>query len=421
LAEAAPTSAGGGDAAAAEAFAQIKRHLSPGAALSAKVFGGGAVEVTASGATVTLSDGREVLDFGSYGITLLGHRHPAVLAAVGDELERMPTATRVLANPTTAAFAAELASRFGDSMPRVWLGSDGSDVVELAVKLARRRSGRMRVLVVEGAFHGKTLGALALTQNPAFRIGLEPLLGHVSTIPRDDPDAVGREAGRGDVAALIFEPIQGEAGVRPLDPRLLRRWAGDARAAGAFTISDEIQVGLRRSGPFSPAVAAAVEPDAVLLGKGLGGGLMALSALVATEELAQPLVADPTWHTTTFGGHPLACAAGRAALTAIEATASHGAAVGAIVGAGLEDLAHRYPEAIAEVRGAGLIWGVEFRTPAAAGAALIELARGGLLVSPCLSSNRTIRLLPPMVTSAREIERGVEILAATLPGLAPYL
>ncbi len=407
--------------AADEVFGRLRRHLSPGAALTAKVLGGGAVEATASGATVTLSDGRQVLDFGSYGITLLGHRNPAVLAALRAELERMPTATRVLANPTTAAFAAELAARFDGSLPRVWLGSDGSDVVEVAVKLARRRSGRMRVLAVEGAFHGKTLGALALTQNPAFRTGLEPLLGHVSVIPRDDPDAVARETGRGDVAALIFEPIQGEAGVRPLDPDLLRRWVGDARAAGAFAISDEIQVGLRRSGPFSPAIAAGLEPDAVLLGKGLGGGLMPLSALVATEELAQPLIADPTWHTTTFGGHPLACAAGRAALTAIEAHATHGAELGGILDAALDDLARRYPEAIAEVRGAGLIRGVEFRTPAAAGAALIELARGGLLVSPCLSSNSTIRLLPPLVTSAAEIERGAEILAGTLPELAPYI
>ena len=404
-----------------ETFARLRSHLSPGAALSAKVLGGGGVEATANGATVTLSDGREVLDFGSYGVALLGHRHPDLLAAVREELERMPTATRVLANPTTAAFAAELTARFDGSLPRVWLGSDGSDVVELAVKLARRRGGRLRVLAVEGAFHGKTLGALALTRNPAFRTGLEPLLAHVSAIPRDDPDAVRREAAAGDVAALIFEPIQGEAGVRPLDPELLRRWVGDARSAGAFAISDEIQVGLRRSGPFSPAVAAGLEPDAVLLGKGLGGGLMPLSALVATEELAQPPVADPTWHTTTFGGHPLACATGRAALTAIDAHAAHGAELGAILGRALDDLARRCPEAIAEVRGAGLIHGVEFRTPAAAGAALIELAGRGLLVSPCLSSNTTIRLLPPMVASTGEIERGVEILAATLPQLAPYL
>jgi putrescine aminotransferase len=402
-------------------LARVAQHISPGAALTAKVLGSGATEATASGATVVLSDGRRLLDFGSYGVTLLGHRHPAVLAGLSDALEGMPTTTRLLANPTTAAFAAELVQRCGEPLQRVWIGSDGSDVVEAALKLARRVTGRMRVLVVEGAFHGKTLGALALTRNPAFRTGLEPLLGSVSELPRDDPEAVHLETDRGDFAALVFEPIQGEAGVRPLDPGVLQRWVADARAAGAFVISDEIQVGLGRCGPFSPSIAAGLDPDAVLLGKGLGGGLMPLSALVATDALAAPLIADPTWHTTTFGGHPLACAAGNATLAALKETAAHGATVGGMLGSGLKTLAREHPDVITEVRGTGLIWGLEFATPGAAGAALIELAQGGLLVSPCLSSNSTIRLLPPMVASPEQIKDALEILGATLSSLEAYL
>lgn len=400
---------------------QIERHVSPGAALSAKVLGGGSVEVAASGAVVTLSDGRELLDFGSYAVTLLGHRHPTVLAAVADGLAKMPTTTRVLANPVTAAFAAELSERCGSPLQRVWLGSDGADAVEAALKLARRSSGRMRVLVVEGAFHGKTLGALALTRNPAFREGLESLLGPVAELPRNDPEAVRREAAAGDVAALVVEPIQGEAGVRVLDPAILTRWGTDARAAGAFLISDEIQVGLRRSGPFSPSLAAGLEPDAVLFGKALGGGLMPISALVATEALAAPLIADPTWHSATFSGHPLACAAGRAALVAIEAEAENSGAVAETVSAGLHELAAAHPAVIAEVRGAGLIWGIEFASPGAAGAALIDLAQKGLLVSPCLSSTSTVRLLPPMVTSPDQAADALAILSATLPELEPYV
>jgi len=400
---------------------RIEQHISPGAALSAKILGGGAIEATASGTTVVLSDGRELLDFGSYGVTLLGHRHPAVIAALSDALGRMPTATRVLANPTTAAFAAELVDRCGEPLRRVWVGSNGSDVVEAALKLARRGTGRMRVLVVEGAFHGKTLGALALTRNPAFRNSLESLLDSASELRRDDPEAVRRETARGDVAALVFEPIQGEAGVRALDPGVLKGWVADARTAGAFVISDEIQVGLGRSGPFSPSIAAGLEPDAVLLGKALGGGLMPLSAMVATDALAAPLVADPTWHTATFGGHPLSCAAGRAALAALKEATANGSIVGEMLGAGLETLAGEHPNVIAEVRGTGLIWGIEFVNPGAAGAALIELAQGGLLVSPCLSSNSTIRLLPPMVTSPEQTEDALEILAATLPSLETYV
>jgi putrescine aminotransferase len=400
---------------------RVERHFSPGAALSAKVLGGGAVEVAASGAVVTLSDGRELLDFGSYAVPLLGHRHPTVVAAIIDGLATMPTATRTLANPTTAAFAAELSERCGGALQRVWLGSDGADAVEVALKLARRAGGRMRVLVVEGAFHGKTLGALALTRNPRFREGLESLLGPVSELPRDEPEAVRREVATGDVAALVVEPIQGEAGVRVLDPAVLARWVADARAAGAFVISDEIQVGLRRAGPFSPSLAAGLEPDAVLFGKALGGGLMPISALVATAALAAPLIADPSWHSATFGGHPLACAAGLAALRAIEAETGNGDAIAEIVSAGLLELGAAHPGTIAEVRGAGLVWGLELASPGAAGAALIELARRGLLVSPCLSSTSTLRLLPPMVTSPEQAADALAILAETLPELEPYV
>jgi putrescine aminotransferase len=400
---------------------RIERHFSPGAALSAKILGGGATEVAANGAVVTLSDGRELLDFGSYAVTLLGHRHPTVLAALAESLATMPTATRVLANPVTAAFAAELSARCGGRLQRVWLGNNGADAVEAALKLARRSSGRMRVLVVEGAFHGKTLGALALTRNPIFRQGLESLLGPVVELSRDDPEAVRHETAAGDVAALIVEPIQGEAGVRILDPAVLARWAADVRAAGAFLISDEIQVGLRRSGPFAPSLAAGIKPDAILFGKALGGGLMPLSALVATETLAAPLIADPTWHSATFSGHPLACAAGRAALVTIEEEATNGDAVAEVLGAGLRELAAAHPGVIAEVRGAGLIWGIEFANPGAAGAALIELAKRGLLVSPCLSSTSTVRLLPPMVTSSDQATNALAILSETLPGLGDYI
>lgn len=400
---------------------RIGRHFSPGAALSAKVLGGGATETAASGAVVTLSDGRELLDFGSYAVTLLGHRHPTVLAALAESMATMPTATRVLANPVTAAFAAELSERCGDRLQRVWLGSDGADAVEAALKLARRSSGRMRVLVVEGAFHGKTLGALALTRSPIFREGLEPLLESVTELRRDDSEAVRRESASGDVAALVIEPIQGEAGVRVLDPAVLCRWAADARGAGAFVISDEVQVGLRRSGPFSPSLAIGLNPDAVLFGKALGGGLMPISALVATEALAAPLIADPTWHSATFGGHPLACAAGRAALMAIEAEAENGGAISEIIAIGLRELATAHPGLIADVRGAGLIWGIELASPGAAGAALIELARRGLLVSPCLSSASTVRLLPPMVTSPEQATDALSILGTTLPELWPYV
>jgi putrescine aminotransferase len=398
----------------AEVLNAIRRHVSGGLALGYKIAGGGAVEVEADGALVRLSDGREAIDFGSYAVALLGHRPRAVVAAVADQLHRMPTATRTLPNAVVAGFTAALAERCGEGLDRVWLGSDGSDAVEVAIKLARRRSGRMRIVAVQRAFHGKTLGALALTDSPAFRRGLEALPAHVTHICATDAAAVRREAQAGDVAALVLEPIQGEGGVRPIDTTVLRRWSTDAHAAGAFVISDEIQVGLRRCGSFSLALEAGLEPDAILFGKALGGGVLPISAMVATEELHAPLAGDPTWHSSTFGGHPLSCAAGRAALGAIDALAVRGRTVGVAFARGLHRLRLAHPGIVTDVRGAGLLWGVELATPGIAGAVLLELSRRGLLVSPCLSAPRTLRLMPPMVTTDEQLDRALGALAAAL-------
>ncbi|GAA1799131.1 aspartate aminotransferase family protein [Planosporangium flavigriseum] len=392
----------------------LRRHVSPGLALGYKMVGHGAYEVAANGATVRLSDGRELIDFGSYAVTLLGHRCGPVVDAVAAQLAAMPTGTRALANPTVAVFIEELLSRCGAELERVWLGSDGADAVEVALKLARRGTGRPRILAVEGAFHGKTLGALSVTDSTSFRAGLDGVLGPVTHLRRDDAGAVAREVRAGDVAALIVEPVQGEAGVRPLDAGVVRQWGADARAAAAFLISDEIQAGLRRCGPFSMAVDAGWAPDAVLFGKALGGGVLPLSAAVGTSDFFAPLVGDPTWHTATFGGHPLSCAAGRASLPVIDRLAERADELGARFGRELRDLARGYPALVREVRGQGLLWGVDFARPAMAGSMLVELADAGLLVSPCLSSRRTIRLLPPMVTTPAELERAMEAFRTAL-------
>ncbi|HEV7805575.1 MAG TPA: aspartate aminotransferase family protein [Solirubrobacteraceae bacterium] len=411
----------GGDGGASEVFETLHRHVASGIVLAAKIAGQGAVETAANGAVVRLSDGREAIDFGSYAVTLLGHRHPDVVAAVADQLGRMTSTTRLLANPVSAGLMADLARRFEPRLQRVWLGSDGADAVEVSLKLARRRTGRLRVLAVHGAFHGKTLGALALTSNPIFHEGLEGLLSHVTHIEPDDPDAVAREVEQGDVAALVVEPIRGEGGVQPLDADILRRWAVDARDAGSFVISDEIQVGLRRCGATSLAVEAGIDPDAVLLGKPLGGGVMPLAAMIASDDLYAPLMKDPTWHSQTFSGHVLSCAAGRAALRAIDHLAPAGARVGERLEAGLRALARQQPELISAVRGKGLLWGVEFANAAAAGSVLVDMAMRGVLISPCLSAPRTIRLLPPMVATDEQVDVVLGFLAEVVQEASSYL
>jgi len=395
-------------------FDRLRAHLSPRLALTGKFAGRGAVEVRAQGSRVTLSDGRAALDFGSYAVALLGHRHPAVVAAVHRQLDVMPTSTRSLANPVMAEAAERLSDYFGGLLPKVYFGLNGSDAVEVAVKLARLASGRDRVLAVRGGFHGKTAGALALTHHPLFRAGLRGVRVDVVHLDPDDPGAVAAETARGAVAALVFEPVQGENGARPLPPDTLRQWSADARAHGAFVIADEIQCGLRRCGERSVALADALPVDAVLVGKPLGGGVVPLSALVCSPELYAPLAADPFLHSATFGGHPLSCAALPAALTAVEELAEHGRSLGRELAVGLHSLRRRHRELVRGVSGRGLLWGIDFSTPHAAGEVVVELADAGLLVSPCLGRPTTVRLLPPLTATHAELDQALDILDSAL-------
>ena len=402
------------DSAARTVFTRMRRHLPPYLAMTGKLAGRGAVESSADGCRVRLSDGRSALDFGSYAVTLLGHRHPAVVAAVRAQLDAQPVATRTLANPATAAAAARLVEYLDSELTRVCFGVSGADAVEAAIKLARLASGRSRIVAVQGGFHGKSLGALALTHHERYRTGLLDVLPGVAHVPADDPDAVAREIGRGDVAALIFEPVQGENGVRPLEPDVLAAWCSAATANDAFVIADEIQCGLRRCGEPSLALAAGLPVDAVLMGKPLGGGVLPVSAAVCRDRLYAPLLADPVVHTSTFAGYPLGCAAVPAALDAIEELADRGPVLATAMADGLAELRRRYPGTVAEVRGRGLLWGMDLDPPHLAGDLVVQLAQAGLLVSPCMSRPGTLRLMPPLVAGAAEVSEALDIVAVVL-------
>jgi putrescine aminotransferase len=392
------------------ALTRARRHGPPGLALGQKLTGRGAIEVAAHGTEVVLSDGRRLLDFGSYAVTLLGHRHSGVCAAVVDQLGRLPTSTRVLANEPSSRLAAELVATVGGGrLPRVWFGLGGADAVEAALKLARLATGRPRVVALDGGFHGKTLGALAATHSPRYRHGLEPLLTGASHIPADVA-RLRQELARGDVAALIVEPIQGEGGVRPVPVPFLQAAQEAVRRAGALLVVDEIQTGLGRCGPLALSHQLGIEPDALLLGKPLGGGVMPLSAVLCSEELYEPLRHDPFVHTSTFSGHPLAAAAGSAGLEAVAGLLPRGEELARALGTRLAEIAARHPQVVVAVRGRGLLWGLECASREAAGWLLTELAPRGLLVSPCLGDPATIRLLPPLVTSDAQLARALTIL-----------
>lgn len=396
----------------AAVLADAAAHLIEGVAARHRVIGSGAVEQQAEGARVQLSNGRSVLDFGSYAVPLFGHRPRHVLDAVREALDTMPTSTKLLGNP----YAAKLAKRLADTvdpgrLPRVWFGLNGADAVEAALKLAIARTGVPAILAVEGGFHGKTMGALAATYDAQRRAPVRGFLGNVRHLPWE-PDAVARAAAEAPFAALIVEPVQGEGGGRFLPPELLRRWSGDAHAAGAFVIADEIQCGLRRCGELSLAVTHGMQPDAVLFGKPLGGGVMPLSAAVCTEELFAPLREDPFFHTSTFSGHPASCAAGLAALDLLAGWADEFDRGAGALADGLAALAKKYPDVLVETRCAGLFGVLEFAGTQQAGLAILETGRRGLLLAQCLTAPAVLRMLPPATVTGAELDQAFEIIDA---------
>jgi len=391
----------------------LRDHGPRGRALTANLSGRGAIESEALGATVRLSDGREVLDFGSYAVAMLGHRPAEVVEAVEHQLRRLPTSTHVLANEAEATFNARLVNMLNPSLTRIWTGSSGADVIEAALKLARLRTGRMSVLGLVGGYHGKSLGALAVTHNDRYRQGLEPLLAAGHHVPFER-NALLDELTTGRYAAFVFEPVQGEGGVQPLTPSILREAIDVAHAHGTMAIADEIQCGMGRAGCISLSEEWELPVDAIAFGKVLGGGVMPLSALACNDELFDPLQRDPFRHSMTFSGHPLSCAAGVAAMDLIQAAIPKIGEVHRCIAAEMPRLLAVTPDFFCGARGRGLMWGLETVSAEAAGFVLAELAPRGLITSPCLSKPDVIRLLPPVLATSEQITSAFDVITSAV-------
>lgn len=358
------------------------------------------VLVRGTGTEVTDADGRTYTDLlAGIAVNCLGHAHPAVVAAVTEQLSTLGHVSNIFTSPAQIRLAEELAGIvFPSCAPqetRVFLANSGTEANEAAFKIARRHGGtaRPRVLALEQAFHGRTMGALALTHKAAYREPFEPLPGGVEFVPAGDVQALAAAMGP-DVAALIIEPIQGEAGVRELPEGYIAQARELTRAAGALLIIDEVQTGMGRCGAWMAhhLLAPGVVPDVVTLAKGLGGGIP-IGAVVASGAAASLL--QPGQHGTTFGGNPVACAA---ALAVIDTIRSQGLLER------VRELGEQWAgqlsalEGVTQVCGRGLLRGVglaEEVGPASEVAA--ELLEAGFIVNA--PRPHTLRLAPPFVLS----------------------
>ncbi|MBQ1045240.1 acetylornithine transaminase [Micromonospora sp. C72] len=366
--------------------------------------------VSGSGAVVVDEAGREYVDLlGGIAVNALGHAHPAVVAAVSKQVATLGHVSNLfVAEPPVAL--AELLLALAGRPGRVFFANSGAEANEAAFKLSRL-TGRRHVVATRGGFHGRTMGALALTGQPAKADPFRPLPGDVTHVPFGDADALA-EAVTDDTAMLIIEPIQGENGVVVPPPGYLAAARRITAAHGALLVLDEVQTGVGRTGHWFAHQAEGVEPDVITLAKGLGGGLP-LGACLAFGRAADLLT--PGSHGTTFGGNPISCAAALAVVSTIahEGLLDHVKRVGERLRRGVEALGHPL---VREVRGAGLLLGIVLDQPVSAAAAA-ALREAGFLVNPVQPD--VVRLAPPLILTVAQADAFVAALPAALSAAAP--
>ncbi len=360
--------------------------------------------VRGEGAKLWDAAGREYIDFmGGYGVAIVGHCNPYVVEAIKRQASRLITCHGSLYNDARAEFLLELASISPDGLTKIYLGNSGAEAVECAIKLARKATGRREIVAMSGAFHGKTLGALSVTWNPKYRVSFEPLLTDVRFVPFGDAQKA-YEAVSDNTAAIIVEPIQGESGIHPAPEGYLEALRKIADEKGCLLIFDEIQSGLARTGRMWAHQHTQAKPDIMCTAKGLGGGFP-LSATIASDKVM--LAFKPGDHTSTFGGNPLACAAGSATLRYLKEKELEKRAeqLGERLKKGLEALKEEH-KVVREVRGRGLMLAMELRFDVKN--ILFSALKKGLIL--LYSGKNVLRFLPPLVITEEEIDQGLMIL-----------
>ncbi|WP_432095810.1 aspartate aminotransferase family protein [Streptomyces sp. bgisy100] len=384
----------------------VREHMNRGRATLGEMFGGH-VEVASQGAWVTTAEGERFLNCGGYGVFLMGSRHPTVLRHVTEQLATHPIATRVFLEPQAALAAEALISVAPAGLSRVHFAGSGAEAAETALKLARTK-GRHRLVATVNGYHGKTAGALSLTGNEVFRTPFQPLLPGTTHVPFGDAAALEAILAQMPGEACVFvEPVQGEAGVVIPPAGYLRAVREACDRHGALLVLDEVQTGLGRLGSWWGADAEGVTPDIMLVGKGLSGGVVPVSAVVATREAFSVFDRDPYLHTSTFSGAPLAMAAARGAIAAIKEEDLVGRAreLGEELLPQIRRIAvAHYGDAVREVRGRGLLLGIEFAEPGPAGDLLIELIANGVIANHSLNSHLVLRLTPPAILDRGDLD-----------------
>ncbi|MGC8557893.1 MAG: aspartate aminotransferase family protein [Nitrososphaeria archaeon] len=357
-----------------------------------------------SAARVWDDSGKEYIDFmAGFGVGILGHGHPDVVKAIKDQLDSIFICHGSIFNESRGKFLEELFKITPSHLSRAFMSNSGAEANELALKLARKYTGRKGFIAFTGAYHGKTAGALSVTYSPKYREGFEPLLGPVKFLKYGDVKALDDVDFR-EAAAVIVEPIQGESGIIVPPDDFLPVLQEKAHMAGSLLIVDEVQSGMGRTGKWWAHQNWKIEPDIMTAGKGIGGGVP-MGVTVVTENVAQILKVGE--HSSTMGGNPLASAAGAATIRAV------GNLLGEVEGKGKElmDGIQKFGSPLVrEVRGKGLMIAIDLKIRFKD--VLLQTISNGLI--PLYSGLTVIRLLPPYIINKADVSDSLKIFSKSL-------
>jgi len=360
--------------------------------------------VSGKGAQVIDSKGIVYLDFlAGIATNVLGHAHPAVVKAVTQQISTLGHVSNFYAHPNVLALASKLVSMTGDKTSRVFFCNSGAEANEAALKLSRR-TGRSRIVATKESFHGRTMGALSLTGQPGKRDPFKPLIKGIIHLTYGDMGAMLKKVNK-KTAMVIVEPIMGEAGVIVPPHGYLQALRELCDETGALLVFDCVQTGMGRTGDWFGYEYSGVKPDVITLAKGLGGGLP-LGAMIALGDAASLFV--PGDHGSTFGGNPVATAAGLAVIETLEKKSI----LERVSKVGVELMAElALIDGVKEVRGAGLLIGIEFLEPIAKKVTQ-RCEQRGLLVNG--NSENVVRIAPPLIVTDREIAKFLKIFAESV-------
>jgi len=377
------------------------------------------VEWSGEGSLIKNIYGEEYIDcLGGYGIFSLGHRHPEVIRAVKSQLDRMPLHSQYLVNPITAEAGRRLAEVTPGNLKRTFFCNSGTEAIEGALKLARLYTKKSGFISTHNAFHGKSLGSLSVTGREVFREPFKPLLQDVGFVPFGDAAAIERAITR-DTAAVVLEPVQGEGGVIVPGDDYFPRVREITAKRGVLLIADEVQTGLGRTGALFGVNHWNVVPDIMCLAKALSGGVIPCGAFTTTDEIYAAFHVNPMFHSSTFGNNPLAATAASMAIevTVRERLPERSARLGADLLRRLRGLQEKHPWAIREVRGKGLLIGVEMRDEALGGAVADRLYASRILVAYALNKPEVVRIEPPLNIPEPYLDKLIDALDGALAAL----